>query len=110
MVNGRVWLLACVAALVSTICYWPPDSFEWEAMNLGYTDFFRWALVGDLEKFYSDARWSTWEKDVVGLSSDQCFSYYPPLWTREGSAEASYRTPVSVEEAFGAKRDILRQL
>jgi hypothetical protein len=95
---------------VNDVYYWPPDSFKWEAMNLGYTDFFRWALAGDLERFYSDARWSTWEKDIVGLLGDRCFSYYPPLWSKEGSAEASSRAAVSVEEAFGAKKDALGQL
>ena len=95
---------------VNNIYYWPPDSFEWEAMKLGYTDFFRWALIGDLEKFYSNTRWSTWQQDVAALSSDHCFTYYPPLWTKEGSSETSYQGIATAEEAFLVKTDILDQL
>jgi hypothetical protein len=93
---------------LNNVYYWPPDAFEWESTNLGYTDFFHWTLTGDLEKFYSGTRWSDWEKDVSVLSADRCFAFYPPLWTREGAAELSYRSTVPVEEAFGAKTDFLR--
>jgi hypothetical protein len=83
---------------------------EWEATSLGYTDFFRWALTGDLEKFYSGIRWPGWEQEVSAISADRCFDFYPPLWSQEGTAETSHRATVPAEEAFGAKRDLLRQM
>jgi hypothetical protein len=95
---------------LNSVYYWPPDSFEWEAMNLGYSEFFHWALIGDLEKFYSGTRWSDWEKDVCVLSPDRCIDFYPPLWTREGAAETSFRATIPVEEAFLVKTDVLRQM
>jgi hypothetical protein len=91
------------------VYYWPPDSFEWEPMEFSYTEFFRWAISGDLEKFYSSTRWSTWKQDVSSLAGDRCFDFYPPLWSKEGAAESSRRATVPAEEAFLVKTDILSQ-
>jgi hypothetical protein len=94
---------------LNNVYYWPPSSFEWEPMDLGYTEFFRWSLTGDLEKFYSDTRWATWKQDISHLSGDLCVDFYPPLWSKEGSPEASRRATVPIEEAFTVKTDILKQ-
>jgi len=95
---------------LSNIYYWPPDSLEWESMDLGLSEFLRWALIGDLGKFYSDVRGPNWMQDVSTITGDQCFDFYPPLWTKEGSAEKSYRGTLPIEEAFTMKVDILRQV
>lgn len=79
-------------------------------MEMGFSDFFRWSLIGDLGKFYASSRWTSWIQDVSALSGDQCFSFYPFLWTKQGSAEGSHRGVIPIEEAFSVKVDILRQL
>ena len=68
------------------------------------------ALLGDLGKFYSGVRWSNWKQDLSMLSRDRCYSFYPPLWAKEGAAETSHRATVSAEEAFTFKTETLRQL
>ena len=95
---------------VKNIYYWPPDSLEWEPLEMGYTDFFHWALIGDLKSFYTGLRWETWIDDVKNLSGDRCYSFYPFLWTEQGTIETSYRDTVPIEEAFGLKVEILNQL
>ena len=92
------------------VFYWAPDNLEWESLGFGFTDFFRWALTSSLADFYQDLRWPTWLEDVAELPGDQCFSFYPFLWTNEGSVEGSDRRPVPVAEAFDLKVDIVRQL
>ena len=95
---------------VKNIYYWAPDSFEWEPLEMGYTSFFHWSLIGNLEKFYTGLRWQNWTDDVSTLPGDRCYSFYPFLWTEQGSVEKSYRNTVPVEEAFNLKVDILDQL
>jgi hypothetical protein len=90
--------------------YWAPDSLDWEPLNLGFSDFFVWALSDRLAEFYSALRWPSWREDVAGLSGDQCFSFYPFLWTKEGSIAASKRDEVPIHEAFDMKEHLLRQL
>ena len=95
---------------LNNIYYWPPDSIEWEPTDLGFTDFFCWTLNGDLDKFYSDARWSNWKQDVSTITGDRSFDFFPPLWTQQGSVEKSHRGAIPIEEAFNLKVDILRQM
>jgi hypothetical protein len=95
---------------VKNMYYWAPDSLEWEAMNIGFTDFFVWSLSERLAQFYENLRWPSWREDTAGLSGDQCYSFYPFLWTKEGSITASHRAQASVQEVYDLKTDLLRQL
>lgn len=90
--------------------YWPPDSLDWEPMKIGFSDFFVWTLSERLAQFYENLRWPSWREDIAGLSGDSCFSFYPFLWTKEGSLMASHRAQVPVSEAFDLKVELLRQL
>ncbi|MDB6063873.1 MAG: hypothetical protein JWR26_81 [Pedosphaera sp.] len=90
--------------------YWAPDSLEWEALGIGFTDFFIGALSNRVADFYADLRWATWRKDIAAISGDQCFSFYPFLWTKEGSLTASHRGEVLAQEAFDAKVHLAQQI
>lgn len=90
--------------------YWPPDSLDWEPLELGFTEFFCWALSSRLADFYRDLRWPDWRSDLAHLSGDRCFGFYPFLWTKEGSIIGSDRRPIPVAEAFDLKVEIIRQL
>ncbi len=80
--------------------YFAPDTQQWEALEIGYSDFVHWALSERLSQFYADLRWSGWEADVRGVGGDQCFNFFPPLWTTEGSVESSSRKAISISEQF----------
>ena len=90
--------------------YWPPDSLDWEPLQIGFTDFFVWTLSDRLEQFYGELRWPSWREDAAALSGDQCYSFYPFLWTKEGSIAVSHRQKVPVQEAYDLKTDLLLQL
>jgi hypothetical protein len=90
--------------------YWAPDSLDWAPLKIGFTDFFVWALSERLAQFYESLRWASWREDTAALSSDDCFGFYPFLWTGEGSVTTSYRKPVPVREAYDLKIDLVRQL
>jgi hypothetical protein len=92
------------------VYYWPPDSVDWEPLEMGFTEFLRAFLTSRLAAFYETLRWSTWRHDLISLSGDRCYSFYPFLWTREGSLEGSHRATIPVTEAFDVKADIVRQL
>lgn len=77
-----------------------PDSLEWEALNLGYTDFLLWSFSSRLHTFYASLRWTGWEADVKALEPDQCMNFYPFLWAEQGSAEGSSRKAVDISEQY----------
>ena len=62
------------------VYYWPPDSLDWEEMEMGYSQFVHWCLNADLAGFYEPVRWPTWKSDLAKLSGDECFLMWPPLW------------------------------
>ena len=80
--------------------YRAPDSLRWEALDMGYSDFVRWALCDSLSDFYRGLRWKGWEADARSAGGDQCFTFYPFLWTREGSVESSSRKLVSAAQQY----------
>lgn len=92
------------------VYYWPPDGLEWENLKLGFSEFFAWSLTPRLHDFYASLRWPSWEVDVERMQGDRCMSFYPFLWTSEGSLEHSLRRSVPVEEAYDMKCEIVRAL
>lgn len=90
--------------------YWSPDSLDWEALDIGYTDFLGWALSDQSQLFYEGLRWNSWQADARAMQADQCVSFFPFLWTREGSPDSSARKVVSVQEQFAMKCELAGQV
>jgi hypothetical protein len=90
--------------------YWAPDTLRWEQLDIGYTDFLGWALSDRLATFYDGLRWDGWRSDLQELRADQCFSFFPFLWTREGSIDESSRTLIDVGEQFEINVELARKL
>jgi hypothetical protein len=51
--------------------YFAPDCLEWEALDMGYSDFIWWTLTGDLEQFYQGLRWNNWKEEIEQLENDK---------------------------------------
>lgn len=83
-----------------TVFYFAPDCLEWEDTELTYSEFIQWLASGDLQLFYETCRFEGWQEKVQQLEPDQVLSYYPPLWSKEGSGATSEKTPILVAEAW----------
>lgn len=92
------------------VYYWSPDNLEWEALELGYTDLLHFSLTEKLTGFYTGLRWPTWKQDVVHLSGDLCFGFFPFLWLKGASLEERVRQQIPITEAFDLKVDFLKQI
>ena len=53
---------------------------------------------------------SSWQEDAVGLSGDQCYSFYSFLWTKERSITTGHRAKAAAQEVYDLKVELLRQL
>lgn len=95
---------------IGALYYWAPDSLLWEPLEIGYTDFLGWAVSNRIDTFYKGLRWASWQADMAELNGDQCMSFYPFLWTGEGSVEASARKVVAVAEHYALSETLARQL
>ncbi len=86
---------------IDSMYYLSPDNLQWEALEMNYEDFIWFCFTGDLKKFYSGIRWTSWQKDIQTLKPDEVFHILPPLWSKEGKdVDKSVKNPVPVEEQF----------
>ena len=95
---------------LGSVYYWPPDSLEWESLEMGHTNFVAFTLTKRIGDYYESLRWPTWREDTQTLATDRSFFFYPFLWTKEGSVENSTRSTVPLSETWDVKVDIVRQL
>lgn len=90
--------------------YWSPDSVEWEPLEIGFTDFFDWALTEEINDFYLNFGKEKLSREYNEIDADKCLSFYPFLWSQEGSVETSSIGIVTIDEAFKFKVETLVQL
>jgi hypothetical protein len=88
------------AAEPGLVCYFTPDTLEWESLEIPHSEFVMWLLSGDQAKFYEGFRWDGWQAEVGALSGDMAYSFYPFLSAKADSIEDRSRMPVPIEELY----------
>lgn len=66
------------------VCYFGPDTLEWEGLGGGHAAFVEAAIGDELDDAFANLRWTGWEGEVSGLAPDQGLSLYPPPFSEEG--------------------------
>ncbi len=93
-----------------TLHYFAPDTFRWEDLGLGYTDWLA-AMLGDgLEAFYVSLRWEGWREEVRELAGDRALLVSPPLVVAGPPLAERSRRPVPMDEAWGLSQELAREL
>ena len=87
------------------IFYLPPDRLEWQALDVGYSEFLNWCVAGDMAAFYGPLGWEAWA-DVERPGWADAFAFAPPPWTVEGGdLSGAERTVVPLGEVWRLKRE-----
>ena len=93
------------------VCYWGPDTLEWEPLAFGYTDFVHWTLTSGLDDFYAELRWDGWQQEVAATPLTSGLSVVPPLCNQESKPVAgTSRHPVPWHEVVILLDDLAAQL
>jgi hypothetical protein len=93
------------------VCYFAPDALEWQPLGIGHGDFVAWAVGGGTDDFYSDLRWTGWERETEALGLDMGFSIFPPLFAAESADRANAsRRGVRWDELASFHAEALAQL
>ena len=90
--------------------YWAPDSLDWEELEIGFTDFFEWALSDRVNGFYEDLGKKWLQQEYRKIGTGECLNFYPFLWTEEGSVKGSTKKLIPIEEAFFFKTELSSKL
>lgn len=81
------------------VCYFAPDSLEWESLGGGYPAFVEAALTGALSEAFSPLRWEGWQADIADLPLHMSIASYPPPFSREGQdLSQTAKNPVPTTE------------
>ena len=92
------------------VYYLAPDTLAWENLDIGYSEFLRWTLTGDIKKFYELFRWNSWEADTREVHGNQVYNFTPNLWTKEGkNIEATDRKLVPIAENYALTMELMNQ-
>lgn len=99
-----------ITASPGRVHYFAPDSLDWQNLDLSYSDFFTFALSGDVERFYEGSRWRGWREEIADLPGDRALSVYPFLWAKGPPIGERSRRPVPVAALWNLQQDVRRQL
>jgi hypothetical protein len=95
---------------IGNVFYMAPDTLEWEDLEIGYSSFLKWALTGDISKFYESFRWKGWKDEVNPMSCDDGVLIYPYLWAVGEEIENRSRKIVPIRELWELNQDNILKL
>ncbi|AVT35572.1 DUF2625 family protein [Plantactinospora sp. BB1] len=84
------------------VCYFAPDSLEWEELGCGHGAWLSWIAAGGTAEFYESQRWPGWRAEVEQLPASHGLAVYPFLWSSEAHDDlaATARRPAPLRELF----------
>ncbi|MDR0195588.1 MAG: DUF2625 domain-containing protein [Myroides sp.] len=86
---------------IGSIYYFAPDTLDFEPLEISYSDMLYFFITGNLDQFYQDFRWNTWQADTDNLPLDHVFGFFPYLWSQEGkNIEQTHRKHIPMEEQY----------
>jgi hypothetical protein len=103
--NGGAW-----EGLPGQAHYFPPDTYDREPLETGYSGLLEFAFSAALDGFYADRRWPGWESEVGALGPDEAISIYPFLGFHGEPIKRRSRRPVPARELSGLYRSMGEQL
>ena len=96
---------------MGAIHYLAPDTLQWENLEVGYSDFLYWLLIGPIDTFYETFNWKNRDRDLEQVDGNHTISFVPFLWTSEGhDLEQTDKRIIPVEEHYALTLELQKQL
>lgn len=93
-----------------TVSYFGPRELRWISLDVGYSQFLRWATSARTAEFYATERWEGADGEVAALAPGQVIAIYPPLWAQGEPLGERHRSSIAAHEAFCAQQLVAEQL
>ncbi len=90
---------------IGDVWYFAPDTLEWDSLEMKYSEFISWVVMGNTDEFYCTLRWSKWKDDVSNVNFDEAILVYPFLWSNEVEIEKADKKIVPVEELLNINQE-----
>ncbi|GGQ73396.1 DUF2625 family protein [Couchioplanes azureus] len=84
------------------VCYFGPDTLQWEYVGAGHGGWLSWIAEGGTAEFYDALRWPGWREEVRPLPLTHGITIFPFLWSREAQQNlaGTTRQPSPMAELF----------
>jgi hypothetical protein len=94
------------------VCYFAPDTLEWECLGFGHSTWLSWIAAGRTPQFYNSLRWPGWETEVGPLRLHEGISVVSFLWSKEAhdNLGGTSRAVVPIAELFDLQEDMAQTL
>ena len=91
------------------VCYFGPDTLEWDCLGAGHGAWLSWIAGGATTQFYEPLRWPGWEAETRSLPLSQGLAVYPFLWSREAQQDlaGTSRNPAPMAELFSMQNEFV---
>ena len=111
-VNGRDPAAVGRPGEPGDVCYFAPDSLEWEGLSVGHAGWLTWIAAGGHTAFYESLRWPGWQEETRELPLTHGIAVQPVLWSHEARRDlaATHRRPVPMHELFVLQQDFAATL
>lgn len=90
---------------IGVIYYFAPDTLEWEAIEMNYSEFLQWCVLGNISKFYQSFKWNDWRQMAKEVKFNDGILIYPFLWSKEHNINTAEKKIVSFNELFNLNMD-----
>ena len=90
---------------IGVIYYFAPDTLEWESIEMNYSEFLQWCVLGNISKFYQSFKWNDWRQMAKEVKFNDGILIYPFLWSKEHNINTAEKKIVSFNELFNLNMD-----
>ncbi len=87
------------------IFYFAPDTLNWESLDMNYSQFFQWCMLGNVDEFYESLRWNGWKEIAQVVDFNNGILFYPFLWSKEFDINTVSKKIVPFDELFNINMD-----
>lgn len=95
---------------VGKVYYFSPFYYDFDPMNVSYTQFLNFCFNGNLDVFYQNKRWKGWREDITKLNNNQVFSFESDLSTEDsGNFNKLTKKIISVEEQYQGNMEVKKE-
>jgi hypothetical protein len=85
---------------LGNVFYLAPDTLEWEDLEITYSQFIKWALTEQTDKFYESFRWTNWVEKIKNIDINHGLLVYPFIWAEGEAIENRPKKDVPISELW----------
>lgn len=85
------------------IIYMPPESLDWDMLDINYPELINWFFTGDVKLYYKELCWDGFLNELRSVSYDEAYCFSPYLWKVEEDNSPRVKEVLPIEKIWNIK-------